>query len=110
MSKKAVETFLKTLDENGPLNKEFLARMPKATDPARVVAFASAHGFDFTEDELEQHAASFAATPPAGELSDQELNAVVGGVSSFGLTPYGGTSTQVLRDTFFSGVAANRLA
>ena len=109
MSKKAVETFLKTLDENENLTKEFAVLMPKTSDPARVVAFASTHGFDFTEDELEKHAASFALTPPLGELSDNDLNKVVGGLGFPGVTPYGLASTQILRDVYYSAVLGNRM-
>jgi predicted ribosomally synthesized peptide with nif11-like leader len=108
MSKKAVETFLKTLDENEAFGKEFAGEMPKTVDPARVVAFASTHGFDFTEDELEKHAASFAVKPPPGVLSDSELDGVVGGISFSSTTPYGAASTQLLRGVYYAAVDLNK--
>ena len=108
MSKKAVESFLKDLDTDEALRKQFVTKMPKTTDPARVVAFASTHGFDFTEDELEQHAASFAVKPAFGEVSDEEAKAIVGGIGFAAKTPYGGVSTQVLREVYFAAVDANR--
>lgn len=64
MSEKALVKFLKSLDENEALQKEFDAKMPKTTDPALIVAFASKRGFDFTSDDLEKHAASFVVKPP----------------------------------------------
>lgn len=108
MSQNAVAKFLQSLDADEALKKEFVAQMPKTTDPARVVAFASTHGFDFTEDELEKHAASFAKTPPSRELSDKDLTEVVGGLTY--ATTYSSISTQLLRDTYYLGVVANRLA
>jgi predicted ribosomally synthesized peptide with nif11-like leader len=108
MSEKAVVKFLKSLDENEALKKEFVTKMPKTTDPAGVVAFASKRGFDFTADELEKYAASFATTPRKA-LSDKDLSDIVGGVTFPTGTIYGSVSTQILRDTYYSGVVANRL-
>ena len=110
MSAKTVVKFLKSLDENEALKKEFVAKMPKATDPASVVAFASKRGFEFTADELEKYAASFATAPPRKALSDKDLDEVVGGVTFPVSTAYGAVSTQILRDTYYSAVVANRLA
>ena len=110
MSEKAVVKFLKSLDENEALKKELVAKMPKTTDPAGIVAFASKRGFDFTADELEKCAASFATAPPRKALSDKDLNEVVGGITFPAGTIYGPVSTQILRDTYYSAVVANRLA
>jgi predicted ribosomally synthesized peptide with nif11-like leader len=110
MSEKAVVKFLKSLDENEALKKEFVAKKPKTTDPAGIVAFASKRGFDFTADELEKYAASFATTPPREALSDKDLNEVVGGTTFSTGAIYGSVSTQILRDTYYSAVVANRLA
>ena len=99
MSKQAVETFLRRLDENGELKKELFSTVPaKARDAARLVEFAGRHGFDFTEVELAEAAASYAAAkgekPSDAELSDEQLAAVAGGV---GMMPaYGQTSSQLL--------------
>ena len=109
MSKKAVDTFLKSLETDEKLKNEFVGAMPKATDAARVVAFASTHGFDFTEDELEKHAATYAETPKSAPLSDEDLKAVAGGAFSVS-SLYGAFSTRLLRNVFYAGVVANRLA
>ncbi|MBP1599443.1 MAG: Nif11 domain [Acidobacteria bacterium] len=96
MSKQAVETFLKSLDENGDLKNELFNTVPaKARDAVRIVEFAGKHGFDFSQDELLKEAASYAAA--MGEsLSDEQLEAVVGGTEIQGLTTYGTTSGQLL--------------
>jgi predicted ribosomally synthesized peptide with nif11-like leader len=109
MSKKAVDTFLKSLETKEELKKEFVGAMPKTADAARIVAFASTHGFDFTEDELEKHAATYAVTPTSGPLSDEDLKAVAGGAFSRS-NLYGAVSTRLLRDVFYAGVVANRVA
>ena len=110
MSDKAVVRFLKSLDENEALQKEFGSQMPKTTDPARIVAFASKRGFDFTADDLEKHAASFATKRPNEALSDRELDKVVGGIDFPTSTTYSSTSTDLLRNVYYTGVVANRLA
>lgn len=109
MSTQAVETFLKSLDKDEALKKEFEAEMAKTADAGHVVAFASTRGFDFTADELEQHAASFAQQPPAGELSDEQMGGVVGGFGLAFPSMYSKPATQLLRDVYFAGVVANRL-
>jgi predicted ribosomally synthesized peptide with nif11-like leader len=72
MSEKAVVKFLKSLDENEALQKEFDAEVPKTADPARIVAFASKRGFDFTADDLEKHAESVAVKRPREARSDKD--------------------------------------
>ena len=114
MSTQAVETFLKTLDQDETLQRQFGTTVPRTPDPAQIVAFASTHGYDFTADELEQHAASFAQQPPptpAGEVSDEQLGGVVGGFGSYSFaTAYSTSATQLLRNVYYAGVVANRLA
>jgi predicted ribosomally synthesized peptide with nif11-like leader len=114
MSTQAVETFLETLDQDENLKRQLDAAVPKTPDPAHIVAFASRHGFDFTSDELEQHAASFAQQPPptpAGELSEDQMGEVVGGFGSYSFsTAYSASATQLLRSVYYAGVVANRLA
>jgi predicted ribosomally synthesized peptide with nif11-like leader len=107
MSQKAVERFLKALDEDQSLKNEFAARMPaKSTDSARVVAFASSRGFDFTEDELQKEAERYGATPPA-EIGENDLNAAVGGLAFTSL--YGTQSTALLRSVYSSTFTYNKL-
>ena len=114
MSTQAVEKFLTTLDQDETLQRQFGTAVPKTPDPAQIVAFANTHGYDFTADELEQHAASFAQQPPpmpAGEVSDEQLGGVVGGFGSYSFgTPYATAATSLLRSVYYAGVVANRLA
>jgi predicted ribosomally synthesized peptide with nif11-like leader len=81
MSKEAVVTFLKAVDENEQLRKELFAKVPaKSSTAPKIATFAQEHGFAFTEDELEEEARSHAATK--GEaIGEKELDAVVGGTS-----------------------------
>ena len=96
MSKQAVETFLKSLDENGDLKNELFNTVPaKARDAVRIVEFAGKHGFDFSQDELLKEAASYAAAK--GEaLSDEDLEAVAGGLGWEGPSAYGSISGRLL--------------
>ena len=78
MSQEAVVAFLKRLDEDAQLKKKFFDKVPpQITSGAPIVAFAGEHGFTFTEDDLKKAAS---ATPAEGELSDEQLSAVAGGV------------------------------
>jgi predicted ribosomally synthesized peptide with nif11-like leader len=111
MSQQAVVTFLKSLDESGELKKELFGTVPaKARDAARVVEFAGKHGFDFTQDELLKEAATYAAAK--GEaLSDDDLEAVVGGVGWEGAALYGRSASQLLlRINLFRPIGGGQFA
>ena len=76
MSQKAVVDFLKRVNEDARFQKEFLDAVPKElSSGAPIVEFAARRGFEFTEKELEQ-----AAATSKSELSEADLKAVAGGV------------------------------
>jgi predicted ribosomally synthesized peptide with nif11-like leader len=94
MSQEAVVTFLKRLDEDADLRKEFLETVPpRISSQAPIVAFAGKHGFGFTEDDLKSAASAF----QAGELADAQLDAVVGGVVEPNDFPRGSLGFRVLQ-------------
>ena len=100
MSTEAVIDFLKGLEENEKLQKGLAAAIPpKSRQAVAVVEFAKQNGFDFTEDELEQAATSYAAASGKA-ISEDELANVVGGMSlsmqSFKTISFGGFSSNLL--------------
>jgi len=56
-------------------DKEVIVKLSKALTPEAVIELAAEKGFTLTEEDLKPAAA-------AGELSEDELNAVAGGVAS----------------------------
>jgi predicted ribosomally synthesized peptide with nif11-like leader len=80
MSLQALGQFWKKVDDDTAFKDEFFKAVPKElTSGAPVVAFAKGKGFEFTEKELGQAAAS--ASTSKSELSDTQLEAVAGGGS-----------------------------
>jgi predicted ribosomally synthesized peptide with nif11-like leader len=78
MSLQALGQFWKKVDDDAAFKNEFFKAVPKdLTSGAPVVAFAKGKGFEFTEKELGQAAASAGASK--SELSDTQLEAVAGG-------------------------------
>jgi len=75
MSADAVAGFWKKVDSDAGLQEKLYAR-GKMTLP-ELAAFAGEHGYAVTADELKSAADSI-----SGELSEDELNAVVGGAMS----------------------------
>lgn len=78
MSVKAVNEFLKRLDADAALLEEFIRTIPRdLANGAPVVAFAARCGFEFSEEDF----CEVALVPSLdGELSDAELDSIVGGV------------------------------
>jgi predicted ribosomally synthesized peptide with nif11-like leader len=92
MSEESVGSFLKGLDENDALRSKFAAAVGEdSRSPTNVVAFAKKNGFDFTEKELEK--ASQAVDPDSGELDEDQLKSVAGGIIIVG----GSYSTTLLK-------------
>jgi predicted ribosomally synthesized peptide with nif11-like leader len=76
VSKQAAREFLRAIDEDAALQAAFLLTIPtKLPNNSPIVAFARQHGFEFTEREFHEAATSVAA----GELSEEQLDAVSGG-------------------------------
>ena len=88
MSDTKVEEFLKKVEEDQALQAELAKALEADNDQGEAVtALANSKGYDFSSDELwagiQKRQAEFSQHEAAGELSDEELEAVAGG----GITP-----------------------
>ena len=83
MSEDQLRAFWSRIEADEALRTEFDALFEDAGGHAaaastEILALASGHGFEFTEDELKAHFATEAETAPI-ELSEVELASVAGG-------------------------------
>jgi predicted ribosomally synthesized peptide with nif11-like leader len=83
MSIAAVQDFLSKVSDDQALQEELAKAMGAENDREAVTALAQAKGFDFTSDELWQEIQARQSEAQerqaAGELTDEELEAVAGG-------------------------------
>jgi len=83
MSDTKVEEFLKKVEEDQALQSELAKALESENDREAVTALANSKGYDFSSDELwagiQKRQAEFSQHEAAGELSDEELEAVAGG-------------------------------
>jgi predicted ribosomally synthesized peptide with nif11-like leader len=84
MSDTKVEEFLKKVEEDQALQAELAKALEADNDQGEAVtALANSKGYDFSSDELwagiQKRQAEFSQHEAAGELSDEELEAVAGG-------------------------------
>ncbi len=83
MSDTKVEEFLKKVEEDQALQSELAKALESENDREAVTALANSKGYDFSSDELwagiQKRQAEFSQQEAAGELSDEELEAVAGG-------------------------------
>ena len=85
MSTQAVNQFLQKVSEDPQLQEE-LAKILESENNEREAAtdLAAKHGYQFTPDELwaeiQNRQSEFQATQEAGELNEEELEAVAGGL------------------------------
>ncbi|MBE7383672.1 MAG: Nif11-like leader peptide family natural product precursor [Leptolyngbya sp. SIO1E4] len=83
MSTTAVQEFLTKLGEDQTLQAELNQAMEAENDREAVTTLAKSKGYDFSTDELwteiQARQAEMAKRQEAGELSDEELEAVAGG-------------------------------
>jgi len=83
MSDTKVEEFLKKVEEDQALQAELAKALEAGNEREAVTALANSKGYDFSSDELwagiQKRQAEFSQHEAAGELSDQELEAVAGG-------------------------------
>lgn len=83
MSIAAVQDFLSKVSDDQALQEELAKAMGAENDREAVTALAHAKGFDFTSDELWQEIQARQSEAQerqaAGELTDEELEAVAGG-------------------------------
>ncbi len=86
MSMSAVQEFLTKVSEDQALQEQIAKAMESDNDRQSVTDLARSKGFDFTADELGQEISNREAEArqkaEAGELSDDELEAVAGGGAS----------------------------
>jgi predicted ribosomally synthesized peptide with nif11-like leader len=86
MSTKKVEEFLNNVGEDEALQAELSQALESSeNDREAVTALAKSKGYDFSSEELwaeiQKRQAEFSQQEAAGELSDEELEAVAGGAT-----------------------------
>ena len=85
MSTTAVQDFLTKVGEDKALQGELTKALEAENDREAVTALAQSNGYEFTSDELgaeiQARQAEFERRQTAGELSDEELEAVAGGAT-----------------------------
>ena len=83
MSDTKVEEFLKKVEEDQALQAELAKALEAGNEREAVTALANSKGYDFSSEELwagiQKRQAEFSQHEAAGELSDEELEAVAGG-------------------------------
>jgi len=81
-----VEEFLNNVEEDQALQADLAKALEAENDREAVTALAKSKGYDFSSEELwaevQKRQAEFEQKQAAGELSDEELEAVAGGVSA----------------------------
>lgn len=85
MSATAVQDFLTKAAEDQALQGEMAKALEAENDREAVTALAQANGYDFTSEQLwaaiQSRQADIAKRQEAGELTDEELEVVAGGMS-----------------------------
>ena len=80
-----VEAFLNQISEDEALQAELVKALEAENDREAVTELANSKGYDFSSDELwaeiQKRQAEFERKQAAGELSDEELEAVAGGAT-----------------------------
>jgi len=83
MSITKVEEFLKNVGEDEALQAELSKALESENDREAVTALAKSKGYDFSSEELwaeiQKRQTEFNQQEDAGEISDEELEAVAGG-------------------------------
>ena len=90
MSTTAIQDFLTKVGEDQALQGELAKALEAENDREAVTALAQSNGYEFTSDELwaeiQARQAEFERRQAAGELSDEELEAVAGGATPAAVT------------------------
>ena len=85
MSVTSVQDFFKDVAEDQELQTELAKALETENDRAAVTELAKEKGYSFSEDELwaevQARQAEFQKRQEAGELTDEELEAVAGGAT-----------------------------
>ena len=104
MTTVAVQEFFNKVAEDEALQAELVKAMEAENDRQAVTDLAEKKGYDFTPEELwaevQKRQAEAEKKPEAGELSDEELEAVAGGEIFLGVAAaVAGTLTDQLNIT-----------
>ena len=94
MTVEAVNQFLEKISEDEELQEELAATLESEdNDRAAATELGARYGYEFTPDELWQEIQNrqreFQSQEEAGELSDEELEAVAGGESVIAVAAIG---------------------
>ncbi|MBD1856130.1 MULTISPECIES: Nif11-like leader peptide family natural product precursor [Leptolyngbya] len=85
MSRQAVTDFLQKVSEDQALQADLAKALQADNDREAVTTLGNQKGYDFTSDELweevQKRQAEIQAQADSGELSDEELEAISGGLS-----------------------------
>lgn len=80
-----VQEFLAQVEEDQALQTQLAQALESGNDREAVTALAKSKGYEFSSDELwaeiQKRQAEFTTKEAAGELSDEELEAVAGGTA-----------------------------
>jgi predicted ribosomally synthesized peptide with nif11-like leader len=105
MSKQSIAMFLKRVSEDRGFEAELHAAVTGAREsvPA-ILAFAARHGYDFSQDELEETLDAYEAADD--ELSEGELEHVAGGVGAQTIDDRQLDPGQIIGNTSVPGLVA----
>jgi len=96
MSVKKVEEFLNNVEENQALQADLAKALEAENDREAVTELAKSNGYEFSSDELwaeiQKRQAEWNQKEVAEELSDEELEAVAGGLTPATVTLVAGTA------------------
>ena len=85
MSLTKVEEFLNNVGEDQALQTELSQALESENDREAVTALAKSKGYEFSSEglwaEIQKRQAEFSQKEAAGELSEEELEAVAGGAT-----------------------------
>ncbi|GCL37701.1 MAG: Nif11-like leader peptide family RiPP precursor [Sphaerospermopsis kisseleviana] len=85
MSVNKVEEFLNQIAEDEALQTDLAKALEAENDREAVTELANSKGYDFSSEELwaeiQKRQAEFEQKQAEGELSDEELEAIAGGIS-----------------------------
>lgn len=85
MSLETVQQFLQKVSEDAALQAELTQSLQAENDREAVTELAAKHGYSFSSEELwaeiQKRQSEFEARQAAGELSEEELEAVAGGIT-----------------------------
>ncbi|MCY6490359.1 Nif11-like leader peptide family natural product precursor [Leptolyngbya sp. GGD] len=85
MSRQSVTDFLQKVSEDQALQADLAKALQVENDREAVTTLGNQKGYDFTSDELweevQKRQAEIQAQADSGELSDEELEAISGGLS-----------------------------